>query len=406
MASGFTAKKNADTQDFTRKTTKYWVHCDDIPELKSTIMTHLPPYNFSTKITNMVQSLYCDNERLKKYNDRIMMINGGMLFRYRWYGNGVPKIGFMEQKIRRFGWLNGKTVKRRFKLRVCDGERYMSGDYVPTADNAEPPLGPAALALSREIQAYLRHENLVPMVRTAYNRSAYQKSFSSPIRISFDENLQFSVVKNQKFFVSDPKDLHLEPHEYYDFAHGVLEIKVRLVGENRSYLPEWAQELFDRGVIMPSDKFSKYNSSIAILFNDRVNKIPYYLPLIEQFTPASTKIPLMDEDRGAPRSFMQLERTYLKWLRNMVAICMLGVALLGFQISDVAGGFTITASLLILLRVVYVYHCRLNEMRGKSQSFTFDDPYTPCLVTALFVSCIILQSIFNTDEGPFRTILI
>jgi len=275
----------------------------------------------------------------------------------------------------------------------------MSGDYVPTAENSDPPLKVAALTLSREIQGYLRNENLVPMVRTAYNRTAYQKSFSSPIRISFDVNLQLSLVKNNKFYVSDPKDLHLEPHEYYNFPHGVLEIKVRLQGENRSYLPSWAQDLFDRGVIIPADKFSKYNSAVAILCNNHVDKIPYYLPLIEEFTPASAKIPLMDEDKGAPRSFMQTERTFLKWLRNLVAICLSGVALMGLNVSDFAGAFMITTSLILLFRIVYVYHSRINELRGVGSGESFYDPYTPCLSVSLFILGIILQSIFNIDNS-------
>ena len=55
----FITPKNADKQEFVRKTTKYWVHADDIPEMKRIILAAgIPEYKFSDKITNLVQSLY------------------------------------------------------------------------------------------------------------------------------------------------------------------------------------------------------------------------------------------------------------------------------------------------------------------------------------------------------------
>jgi len=291
----------------------------------------------------MIQSLYFDNDELKMYYDRIMLLDQGMIFRYRWYGQGVPPLGFMEQKIRRMGWLNTeKSVKRRCKMSNQLAEAYVKGQFIPTESNSQPPLSGESLALALELQDHIIRQRLKPVIRTAYLRSCYQKSFDAPLRVSFDEELQFSICENNEFLIMDGDELQkrLKPHQKYDFPHAILEIKVRLTGEGRGQLPPWVTDLIDRRLIVAMDKFSKFNTAVGVFFHDRIDRIPWYFPMVETHQPAP-ELPflgdlemgaLADRDdlresvihqritewkkdkRGSPNMLMQGERTYLKWI--------------------------------------------------------------------------------------------
>lgn len=404
----FKAKKNAASQEFQRKTTKYWVHQDDIPEMKRIILGQMPEFTFSKKISNLVQSLYLDNDYLRRYQDRIMMINRGMLFRYRWYGDGDPKIGFMEQKIRKLGWrsLPGeRSVKRRFKLKPELLVPFLNGDYVPSAENTDPPLDQASLDLAAEIQGHILNQNLKPMVRTAYNRTCYQGSFDAPIRVSFDENLQFSVCRNNEAFIGDPSQLmqRLDPMEFYDFPHGVLEIKVRLSGSGADFLPDWAQEMVDRGIIVASDKFSKFNSAVGLLLNSRVDKIPYFFPLIDKFTraPDVTIQVKKDPNRATPRHYFTIERVFLKWLRTSMFFAIMGISLLGFNISNFVGCCFVLMACLLSIRAVYIYYRRIQLLLLQRKRMIYDQ-YSPLICCAVFILGVLLQS-YGKNANAFFT---
>lgn len=409
------AGKDEDAQEFDRKTTKYWVHPEDIPEVKRILHNNLPEFRFSEKVSRMVQSVYFDNAQLRKYHDRLMLVDKGMVFRYRWYGQGVPPLGFMEQKIRRLGWLNDmKSVKRRCKMSNKLAARYVSLDasrFTPTAETSDPALSGASLALALELQQHIVKEQLRPVIRTAYVRSCYQKSFDSPLRVSFDEDLQFTLCANNEFLIMDAQDLQprLHPQHKYSFPHGVLEIKVRLLGEGRGQLPPWCQGLIDRKLITPLDKFSKFNTAVAIFFHDQIDRIPYYLPLIETHKPAPklsqdldmTILSVEERDRaidariasakqdlrGTPSLHMQVERTYLKWLQCAISLSSFGGLLFFWDQST--GWLLILLGFVLGIRSVFLYHKRSYAVR-RGRKGNFRDIFGPVFASVTFIACMLL----------------
>lgn len=423
------AAKEASAQDFNRKTTKYWVHPDDIEEVKKILGENIPEFRFSTKISKMVQSLYLDNDCLRKYYDRIMLIDQGMIFRYRWYGQGAPPVGFMEQKIRRLGYLNTeKSVKRRCKIATGLGDAYIKGDYIPTETNTKPQLKGKSLELAHELQEHIVTQSLKPMIRTAYVRSCYQKSFDAPLRVSFDEELQFSLCKGNEFLVCDSEDLQpqLAPHEKYDFPHAILEIKVRLEGQGRGQLPPWCQDLIDRKLITAMDKFSKFNTAVAVFFHKQIDRIPYYFPLIETHKPAPKLDFLQDyemdilddredlraklirekiqermkDKRGNNVFHMQVERTFLKWLRTSVALASIGVSCLATNLSPFLGAMLIFGGVLVGLRAVYIYHYRSYIVR-RGRTGHFYDWFGPVLASCLWIFAVLMLCYTENNNKYF-----
>jgi len=61
---------------FVRDTTKYWIHPDNITEVKLVIMKHLPVLLFNTKKEyeendSAISSVYVDNEEFECYQGRL-----------------------------------------------------------------------------------------------------------------------------------------------------------------------------------------------------------------------------------------------------------------------------------------------------------------------------------------------
>ena len=62
-------------QNFVRRTTKYWVHADDVTEVKCIILKHLPVLVFSGKSNQdpnpAITSIYYDNDNFELYQGRL-----------------------------------------------------------------------------------------------------------------------------------------------------------------------------------------------------------------------------------------------------------------------------------------------------------------------------------------------
>jgi len=197
----------------------------------------------------------------------------------------------------------------------------------------------------------------------------------------------------------------------YDFPHAVLEIKVRLSGEGRSQLPPWCTDLIDRKLITAMDKFSKFNTAVGVFFHDTIDRIPWYFSMVETHSPAPELPFLVDlelltdqeelrdqaihtrvtewkkDKRGGADCHMQVERTYLKWLRMCITVSAIGSALLAFDnfvgLSLIAGGF------LVGIRSVYLYHYRSYIVR-RGRTGKFYDPYNAPLSLLFWIICVFL----------------
>lgn len=73
-----------------RKTTKYWVHPDNVTELKLLLLKHLPVLVFSAaagqRPSPAITSIYYDNDAFELYHGRLDKTEGAQAVRIRWYG--------------------------------------------------------------------------------------------------------------------------------------------------------------------------------------------------------------------------------------------------------------------------------------------------------------------------------
>ncbi len=99
----------------------------------------------------------------------------------------------------------------------------------------------------------VKEMELRPVLKTLYDRTAFQSGDSDSVRLSLDVNLQMHRLDNHGFAGSQH---FLELHgPFVEFPLAVLEIKL-----HKEYLlnpPAWIQSLLDSCLIVPCEKFSK-----------------------------------------------------------------------------------------------------------------------------------------------------
>lgn len=313
-------------QNFVRQTTKYWVHPDNITELKLIILKHLPVLVFNTnkefeKEDSAISSIYYDNEDLDLYYGRLRKDEGAEAHRLRWYGGMETDTIFVERKTHREDWTGEKSVKARFPLKERYVNDFLKGKYtVERAFSKMRKEGKKSIqeiesleALATEVQYVMLKKKLRPVVRSFYNRTAFQLPGDARVRISLDTEL--TMIREDNFDGIDRTHSNwrrtdigidwpfkqLPSKDICRFPYAVLEVKLQTqLGQEP---PEWVRELVGSHLVEPVPKFSKFIHGVATLLYDKVDSIPFWLPQMDvdiRKPPIQTQIeitrPLREED--------------------------------------------------------------------------------------------------------------
>ncbi|ODQ66918.1 SPX-domain-containing protein [Nadsonia fulvescens var. elongata DSM 6958] len=301
-------------QNFVRQTTKYWVHPDNITELKLIILKHLPVLVFNAskefqKEDSAITSIYYDNKQLDLYRGRLEKTEGAEAVRLRWYGGMQSDQIFIERKTHREDWTGEKSVKARFALKEKYVNEFMAGKYtVPQAFDKIRREGKKSLAeiesleaLAREVQYATLTKKLRPVVRSFYNRTAFQLPGDARVRISLDTEL--TMVREDNFDSVDRThgnwrrmDIgvdwpfsQLPAGDVERFPYAVLEVKLQTqMGQEP---PQWVRELVSSHLVEAVPKFSKFIHGCATLLPERVDLIPFWMPqmTVDIRKPANTQ---------------------------------------------------------------------------------------------------------------------
>jgi len=288
-------------QNFVRQTTKYWVHPDNITELKLIILKHLPVLVFNTnkefeREDSAITSIYYDNKNMDLYYGRLRKDEGAEAHRLRWYGGMSSDTIFVERKTHREDWTGEKSVKARFPLKEKYVNSFMKGEYtVPQAFEKMRKDGKKSIkeienleALAMETQYTVLKSKLRPVVRSFYNRTAFQLPGDARVRISLDTEL--TMVREDDFDGVDRTkgnwrrmDIgvdwpfnQLPPKDVERFPYAVLEVKLQTqLGQEP---PEWVRNLISSHLVEAVPKFSKFIHGVATLLPERVDLIPFWIP--------------------------------------------------------------------------------------------------------------------------------
>jgi SPX domain protein involved in polyphosphate accumulation len=327
--------QGGDQTAFERATAKYWIHPDNITEVKSIILFHLPVHVFNQnkqyeESDMAVSSVYFDNDNFDLYSGRLDREEGSESIRLRWYGHLNEKNNdvYVERKTHKAAWLNGKSVKDRFRLKEPQVNPFLAGEY--TADHVADELRkkdggkPNMEAIVEEshfiasgVQDSVKHRQLNPMCRVFYNRTAFQLPGDQRLRISLDSNLTFIREDGNERRQRLPGTIQLNwkrndvgidcpfrsvtEKDISRFPYAVLETKLQThLGQE---CPAWLTDLIDSHLVHEVPRFSKYLHGASILFGNKVPMKPYWL---EEFGQDIRKMPIANIGLSRSMSFKPL----------------------------------------------------------------------------------------------------
>ncbi|KAB5551129.1 VTC domain-containing protein [Coniochaeta sp. 2T2.1] len=290
---------------FIRHTTKYWVHPDNVTELKLIILKHLPVLVFNASkefepADSAITSIYYDNpETWDLYEGRLKKTEGAEAIRLRWYGGMQTETIFVERKTHREDWTGEKSVKARFALKEKNVNAYMRGELLPAAifekarKEGKKPLKSIAEdeRLAAEVQYSVLKKGYKPVCRSFYNRTAFQLPADARVRISLDTELTMVREDNldgvkrsgdnwrRTDIGIDYPFSQLPPSDVVRFPYAVLEVKLQTqLGQEP---PEWVRQLIASHLVEAVPKFSKFIHGVASLFPDRIHLLPYWMPQMD-----------------------------------------------------------------------------------------------------------------------------
>ncbi|CAJ2501222.1 Uu.00g040750.m01.CDS01 [Anthostomella pinea] len=290
---------------FVRQTTKYWVHPDNITELKLVILKHLPVLVFNPnkefeQADSAISSIYYDNpDKWDLYAGRLKKTEGAEAVRLRWYGGMQTDNIFIERKTHREDWTGEKSVKARFSVKEKNVNAFMRGDLLPAAffekARKDGKRSEKAIAedesLAREVQYSVIKNRYVPVCRSFYNRTAFQLPADARVRVSLDTELTMVREDNldgvkrsgdnwRRMDIGiDWPFSQLPPGDVLRFPYAVLEVKLQT--QHGQEPPEWIRQLISSHLVEAVPKFSKFIHGTAALFPDRINLLPYWMPQMD-----------------------------------------------------------------------------------------------------------------------------
>lgn len=317
---------NADNLDY--QSFKFWVHPDNLMEVKTTILRHLPVLVYSNEaeskdsVDPIVTSLYFDNGSFELYNMKLLKSNTSPSLRLRWSGNLADKPDIFLEK-RTVDKSNEEESSHDIRLKLK--EKYIN-DFVVKGDveqfkqktlNKFREMGSSDQVLKGieddvdQVAALIKEYELQPAVRSVYTRTAFQIPGDDRVRITIDSDILF--IREDAFDemrpIRNPQEWHrkdidqnidnpyslLRKNEFVKFPYSVMEIRIKNTSGKKLSdgkgisIPfsrkngKWIEELTTSHLVKEVPNFSKFIQGIASLFieDDRLDVLPFWLPDLE-----------------------------------------------------------------------------------------------------------------------------
>ncbi|KOS22599.1 Vacuolar transporter chaperone 3 [Escovopsis weberi] len=303
----------AETHNGERYTAhKFWVHPDNLLEVKTLILRRLPALVYSEQSAKEVDSsdspsitsIYFDNAKFDVYAEKVERQSEVSSLRLRWHGqlSSKPEI-FLEQKTADAG---GNSAEYKFVIKDKYITPFLRGEYSmeKTVAKMERQGQPAEQIEAfkntvAKVQQLQQREQLTPVMRANYDRTAFQKPADDRVRISIDTDLAFirEDTLDHSRPCRDPNEWHrleidnsnmkypfpnINKSEVYKFPFAVLEIKLKEDGSRKKARPAWVEDLMSSHLVHPVPRFSKFVHGVACLFDDFVNSLPFWLSDLER----------------------------------------------------------------------------------------------------------------------------
>ncbi|EPX73321.1 polyphosphate synthetase [Schizosaccharomyces octosporus yFS286] len=303
---------SSDENVYRRRTYRFWVHPDNLMEVKTFIMRRLPVLYYSGKhgfdrdrsavsgiLDPISTCLYFDNPNFDLYTQNLERSERAFSLRLHWYGKLNPKTDIIVERMVREGsslsHSEDRFVLREKKINEFLKEAYEPDEKKSRDDTTEASDSSRKKQLTEDVQKLIGEYNLQPVLRSVYTRTAFQIPGDDSVRVNLDSD--WVMIREDSFDQErpcrDPVDWHrhdiddadfpykhLRKGEHFRFPYSVLEIRECLKPDEEE--PLWISELRGSHLISEIDGFSKYEHGVAVLFERNVPLLPMWLFSMEQ----------------------------------------------------------------------------------------------------------------------------
>ena len=312
---------------------KFWIHPDNLLEVKLRILRQLPVLVYNPQTSKMVDaangdptitSLYFDNPSFSLYTQKVDRVSDAASLRLRWYGQlrQKPEITF-EKKICK---VDDTSEEKKFPIKEKYIQPFIKGDYqmekttqkmrerqVQTAQRIE-----SFEETVEDIQTFIKDNNLQPVLRANYTRTAFQIPGDNRVRVSLDTNLALirEDALDARHPCRDPALWHrsdiddggmeypfsaLPKSDIVRFPFAQLEFKI--LETNRKGANAWVSDLMNSHLVKEAPRFSKFVHGTAQLFDDYVNSFPFWLSEMDSDIRKDPELAYVEEqDKKAKRA--------------------------------------------------------------------------------------------------------
>ncbi|KAI9657168.1 MAG: Phosphate metabolism transcription protein [Bathelium mastoideum] len=292
----------------TYKAYKFWVHPENLLEVKTMILRRLPVLVFNPQTSKVadgtqrdptITSIYFDNPRFALYSNKVAQEPDPASLRLRWYGqlSQKPEILFEKKVLKE----DDVSEEQRFSIKEKYIQPFIHGDYKMEKSihkmkerSGEDSTQVKELQKSVDnVRTFLQENELQPVLRANYTRSAFQIPGDDRVRVSLDTDL--ALIREDAIDTErpcrDPDDWHrrdidenemeypfnsIRKGEINRFPYAILEIKIK---GNKQY--EWVNDIMNSHLVYPAARFSKFVHGVAQLLEDNVNIFPFWLSALE-----------------------------------------------------------------------------------------------------------------------------
>ncbi|EIE75792.1 hypothetical protein RO3G_00496 [Rhizopus delemar RA 99-880] len=244
--------------------TSYWIHPDNLKELESILLFHLP----KEEVQN-VQSVYFDSlNDFQLYSDVLKKKKGAELIRMTtWHKaeNPLSIVLFEQKEFEEFETIS--ATNKSFYLKPHLADKYLRGEWTPNdiLDDLQLYLDQNSLKTTVSVASTISKsiQQTQPILRCHYQSTLYS---ANPNHIlTLKTNLSFSKEINRH--PTSQGDQHL-------FPYAILKLK----SAKNEQIPDWLSHLTDHSrLIYKVPYFEEYLHGMSCFFQDRLPLLPWWL---------------------------------------------------------------------------------------------------------------------------------
>lgn len=289
-------------------TLQFWVHPEDLMEVKAKILRRLPVLVYNRDDEDelgadpTVTSLYLDTPDFRLYQSQLEKRREDDVptsLRFRWHGHLYEKPDItLEQQNEEDGRITRISLKDKNIQKFMEGNKQVIEKNIAKMKqkHATQAVIDDYKAAAEELQTFIITNDLQPMLRTIYKRSAFEIPGDDRVRVILDQDILFirEDALDSKHPIRDPSSWHradldqpnvdlrnaLRKGEFTRFSPAVLEIRLRQSMENKKVekIP-WVEEMIQSQLIKAVPHFTKFLHGIATLYgeDDHLDSLPFWL---------------------------------------------------------------------------------------------------------------------------------